>query len=148
MEFARLRLPVEQVFITENTVNGLSFPDVPGGLVIFGLGYSLERLGEVPWLASSRLHYWGDLDTHGFAMLDRLRSAFPRARSLLMDRETLLRHEALWGEEPEQHPGGLGRLTGDEAELFRELQLNRWGRRVRLEQERIAYSWLERALAG
>jgi hypothetical protein len=30
--------PLERVFITENEINGLAFPDVPGSLVIFGLG--------------------------------------------------------------------------------------------------------------
>jgi hypothetical protein len=146
-EFAGLSPPVERVFITENEVNGLVFPEVPRSLVIFGLGYSLERLGEVSWLASKHLYYWGDLDTHGFAMLDQLRAAFPHARSMLMDRETLLAHEALWVEEPEQHTGVLGRLTEVESALFRDLQQDRWRPRVRLEQERIRYGWLERALA-
>ncbi|MGV9668202.1 Wadjet anti-phage system protein JetD domain-containing protein [Nocardia niigatensis] len=27
--------------------------------------------------ASPRLLYWGDIDTHGFAILDRLRQSFP-----------------------------------------------------------------------
>jgi hypothetical protein len=147
-EFAGLRLPVKQVFVTENEINGLAFPDVPGSLVIFGLGYALERLGEVTWLASKRLYYWGDLDTHGFAMLDRLRAAFPQARSLLMDRETLMAHEPLWVEEREPHLGTLGRLTEAESTLFRDLQQDRFGERIRLEQERIRYGWLEHALAG
>lgn len=147
-EFAGLSPPVERVFITENEVNGLAFPDVPRSLVIFGLGYSLERLEEVSWLASKRLYYWGDIDTHGFAMLDRLRAAFPRALSMLMDRETLLGHEPLWVEEHEQHPGVLVRLTEAESELFQDLQQGRFGPRVRLEQERIRYGCLEQALAG
>jgi hypothetical protein len=146
-EFAALRLPVERVFITENEVNGFAFPDVPQSLVIFGLGYSLERLGEVSWLASTHLYYWGDIDTHGFAMLDRLRAAFPHARSMLMDPETLLEHEPLWVEEREQHPGVLVRLNEVESALFRDLQQGRFGPRVRLEQERIRYGWLEQALA-
>jgi hypothetical protein len=145
-ELARLRLSVERVFITENEVNGLAFPEVPGGLVVFGLGYSLERLGALPWLASSRLYYWGDIDTHGFAMLDRLRAVFPHAISMLMDRETFLAHRRLWVEERDPHPGQLDRLTESEAALFQDLQLHRFGTRRRLEQERIGYGWLERAL--
>lgn len=38
------------------------------------------------------VHYWGDLDTHGSAILDRLRAWLPQTRSFLMDRETLLDH--------------------------------------------------------
>jgi hypothetical protein len=147
-ELAGLHLPVERVFITENEVNGLAFPEVPGGFVVFGLGYSLERLGELSWLASKRLYYWGDIDTHGFAMLDRLRAVFPHALSMLMDRETFLAHETQWVEEREPHPGQLSRLTESEAALFQDLQLNRLGMRRRLEQERIGYGWLEQALAA
>jgi hypothetical protein len=68
-EFATLELPVERVFITENEINGLTFPSVPGSLVIFGLGYGLERLSEVRWLHRRALHYWGDIDTYGFHIL-------------------------------------------------------------------------------
>jgi hypothetical protein len=89
-EFAGLALPAEFAFITENEINGLAFPPVPKGLVIFGLGYSLDRLAEIAWLRTRKLYYRGDIDSHGFAILDRLRAAFPEARSLLMDRETLL----------------------------------------------------------
>ncbi len=42
----------------------------------------------------------GDIDTYGFAMLDRLRSYHPHIRSLLMDEATLLQHRPLWGREP------------------------------------------------
>jgi hypothetical protein len=68
-QFARLSSVAQRVFITENEINGLAFPDVPRGLVIFGLGYSLDLLFSAEWLRSLELHYWGDIDTHGFAML-------------------------------------------------------------------------------
>ena len=96
-EFAGLDLPVDRVFITENEINGLAFPDVPGSLVIFGLGYGLDRLSEVSWLHRREVHYWGDIDTYGFHILDRLRALFPAARSFLMDRETLLEHRVALG---------------------------------------------------
>lgn len=135
-----------QVFITENEINGLAFPDVPDAIVIFGLGYGLECLSELPWLHDRALTYWGDLDTHGFVMLDRLRASFPHARSLLMDRETLDAHRAFWVEEPSQHRGPVSRLTPDEHALFEDLLTGRFGDRVRLEQERIGYDWLVAAL--
>ena len=49
-QFAGLRPPVERVFITENRINGLAFPDVPRSLVVFGLGYGLDRLADIDWL--------------------------------------------------------------------------------------------------
>ncbi len=148
-QFAALKLPVERVFITENKVNGLAFPEVRGALVIFGLGYGLDRLKDIAWLQAVALHYWGDIDTHGFAILDRLRAAFPSARSFLMDRETLMRHRPLWGQEraPDRFEGNLSRLAAPEKALFHDLKHNRLGDRVRLEQERVSYGWLQQALA-
>jgi len=147
-EFASLDLPVERVFITENEINGLAFPGVPGSLVIFGLGYGLDRLSEVRWLHDRRLHYWGDIDTYGFHILDRLRARFPAAQSFLMDRETLLEHAPLWVRESNPYDGDLPRLTSAERDLYDDLRHNRLGERVRLEQERIPYGWLQRALGS
>ncbi len=147
-EFARLELPVSQVFITENRINGLAMPACAGTLVIFGLGYGLDRLSDIPWLARCRLWYWGDIDTHGFGILNRLRQILPNARSLLMDRETLLTHRRLWVREPAEHRylGEPGHLTPDERALFEDLRHDRLGERVRLEQERIGYGVVERAV--
>lgn len=146
VEFARLAVPVQRVFITENEVNGLAFPDVAGSMVIFGLGYGLELLSNAHWLGDRAIYYWGDIDTHGFAMLDRLRLSFPGAHSLLMDRETLLAHRALCVEETSSHEGPLARLTDAERSLFDDLRLGRHGERLRLEQERIAFGWLRQVL--
>jgi len=145
-QFANLSLPARRVFITENEVNGLAFPNVAYGLVVFGLGYGLDLLGGVDWLKDREIHYWGDIDTHGFAILDRLRAAFPNAQSLLMDRETLLVHRSLWVNEAVPHDAPLARLTDAERALFEDLRFNRIGERVRLEQERISFGWLQQAL--
>ncbi|MBI2392008.1 MAG: hypothetical protein HYV09_20620 [Deltaproteobacteria bacterium] len=136
-----------RVFITENELNGLSFPEIDDAVVIFGLGYGVESLAALPWLAERPIHYWGDLDTHGFVMLDRLRASFPSARSLLMDRETLLAHRASWVREPRQNTGPVPHLTQAEAALFDDLLHDRLGEKVRLEQERIGYGSLQRALS-
>ncbi len=99
-EFSRLSIDATRVFVVENEINGLAFPPVAGGLVIFGLGYAIDLIRAAEWLGRRELHYWGDLGTHGFAMLDRLRETFPDARSLLMDRNTLVANMALWGPAP------------------------------------------------
>ena len=147
-ELATLRLPLAQVFVTENEVNGLAFPDLPRSLVVFGLGYGVDLLFEVPWLKEARMRYWGDIDTHGFAMLNRLRTVYPQARSLLMDRETLLGHKRLWVREHKPHRGVLGHLTAAEQALYQDLQGDRLGTRVRLEQERVSYSRVKESLAA
>jgi hypothetical protein len=145
-EFARFEIGAGRAFITENEINGLAFPDVPGGVVIFGLGYGLDRLSEAGWLHELPLHYWGDIDTHGFAMLDRVRAIFPNAESLLMDRETLGAHSPLWVRESSPYTGELARLRNGERALYDDLRFNRLGRQVRLEQERIGFRWVERAI--
>ena len=145
-EFARLRLNPGVVFITENEVNGLAFPNVPDAMVVFGLGYSLDRLAGAGWLRQSRLIYWGDIDTHGFAMLARLRAYFPEVESILMDEATLLAHQTFWASEERPFPGDLTRLTEPEHRLFEDLKGGRFGDGVRLEQERIAYGELLTAL--
>jgi hypothetical protein len=118
----------------------LAFPDVPDGLVIFGLGYGLDLLSDAAWLKDRQVFYWGDIDTHGFSMLDRLRAIFPKARSFLMERETLMEHRALWVKETVPHVGMLARITDDERALFDDLRTDRLGERVRLEQERISFA--------
>ena len=145
-QFAELEPSVRRVFITENEINGLAFPYVPDAAVIFGLGYAIERLADVRWLRDRTIHYWGDIDTHGFAILDRLRAAFPEASSLLMDRETLMQHQSLWVQEETPHLGSLPRLSADEQDVFEALVADRFGVRVRLEQERVGYGWVTRAL--
>ncbi len=147
-QFGRLQLPVKRVFITENKINGLAFPDSSAALVIFGLGYGLDRLKEISWLRNVAIYYWGDIDTHGFAILNRLRAAFPSATSWLMDRETLMEHRKLWGEEPaaDRFTGKLTRLNKEEQALFDDLRSNRLASGVRLEQERIGFGWLKKAL--
>ena len=144
-EFAALALDVDQVFITENEINGLAFPAHPRSIVVFGLGYGLDRLTGIDWLARARCWYWGDIDTHGFAILNRLRAHLPGVRSFLMDRATLDAHRELWGQEPEDRRfrGELSRLEAGEQDLYRALRDDVFAPRVRLEQERIRFAWLQ-----
>lgn len=140
--FAALALPVERVFVTENETNFLAFPPVPRALVVFGAGYGWDALARAAWLHRCQLRYWGDIDTHGFAILDQLRGHFPHAASFLMDRQTLLAHRAHWGEEPEPARHDLPRLTTQEAEVYDDLRFDRLRPRLRLEQERVGFGWV------
>jgi hypothetical protein len=144
--FARLEIPAEKVFITENEINFLAFPPVREAIVIFGAGYGFENLASVNWLHDRKIHYWGDLDTHGFAILNQLRKFFPHAASLLMDRETLMQHQELWGTEPFPETGTLSHLTSEENALYDQLRQNDLGHHIRLEQEKIGFEWLVEAL--
>ncbi|OGB28367.1 MAG: hypothetical protein A3F78_21350 [Burkholderiales bacterium RIFCSPLOWO2_12_FULL_61_40] len=146
--FEQLDLPVNRVFITENEVNFLAFPPLPGSMVIFGAGYGFEVLAGARWLHQRDVFYWGDIDTHGFAILDQLRAQFPQVQSLLMDKATLLAHATQWGEEPQPVLRDLPRLTVEERAVFDALRDNRLRVGLRLEQERIGFDWLQKNLAA
>lgn len=141
---------LEKVFITENKINGLAFPQQKNAMVIFGLGYGIHSLKQVPWLAQRQLWYWGDIDSHGFAMLSQLRSYFPTVKSLLMDEATLLQSRDLWGQEPasSRHKAKtLPCLTDEEQQLFDQLQTDYWAPALRLEQERLPFFLLTEKLS-
>lgn len=147
-ELARLDPKVYRVVVLENEVTYLAFPALADSLVMFGGGYTVSAAGSLPWLAGKEVWYWGDLDTHGFAILDRLRRHCPSARSLLMDRATLLDHRDRWGTEPGPTRAHLDHLTHAESDLYRDLVEDVFGPSVRLEQERISWAAVESALAG
>jgi hypothetical protein len=68
--FSTLAANVDRVFMTENEINFLSFPSVAGAMVVFGAGYGFDKLGIANWLGRCDVVYWGDIDTHGFAILN------------------------------------------------------------------------------
>jgi hypothetical protein len=145
-DLATLAPPVRHVFITENQINGLSFPNLAESMVIFGLGYGVEMLSTLEWALHVRITYWGDIDTHGFHILDRLRALFPQVRSILMDRATLLAHRGAWVTEPKPYRGELTQLTEGEREVVGDLREDRYGKQIRLEQERVGFGMAELAI--
>jgi len=141
-ELAAADLSVRTAVIVENEITYLSVPVPAGGVVLWGKGFDVSRPGSLPWLRDVEVQYWGDLDTHGFAILHRLRAWLPQTRSFLMDRDTLLAHRDRWGREPTPTAARLDRLTLEEAGLYGELVEDRHGENVRLEQERLDWRWV------
>jgi hypothetical protein len=137
---------VARAYILENEVTYLAFPLAADAIAFFGDGYAVNVLANLSWIADLELCYWGDVDTHGFAILNRLRSRFPHARSILMDRETLLAHESQWVTEKTPTRAVLNLLTPPEQSLYHDLICNTLGPAVRLEQERVSFASLEHAL--
>ena len=146
-ELAALLLPVTTVFVVENQASYLAFPEMPEAIVVFGGGFAVTTLELVPWLAEKEVVYWGDIDTHGFAILDRLRERVPGARSILMDSSTLLAHRDQLTNEPNPTNASLHHLTEEESDLYRDLIEDRYGSAVRLEQERVRFGLLRDAVA-
>lgn len=154
-QLAGLQLPLARVFVTENEVNALAFPELPDSVLLFGQGYALDVLGQIPWLHKQPLYYWGDIDTHGFAILNRLRTYLPHTQSMLMDHSTLLQHQALWGQEPADTActSELPLLTCEEQSLYQALRENSLCNddgqpfnNLRFEQEQAGFNWLQHYL--
>ena len=145
-ELAELELDAETVFVVENEITYLAFPTVPNSIVVFGSGFSLAALRDIPWMDSREIVYWGDVDTHGFDILHRLRARFKSVQSIMMDHQTLLAHPRQWVNEPSPTNRALTNLNDAEWALYHDLIEDRYGQAVRLEQERVRFSWLQQAL--
>jgi hypothetical protein len=148
VDFGRLNIDVKDVFVVENEVSFLAFPSCPSAVCVWGAGSGLEHLAMAPWLARARVIYWGDLDTHGFAILEQLRAVLPAARSMLMDRSTFEACQDRWGTEEVQVTRELPLLSAVEKEAYDLLRDQRLGRNLRLEQELIPQHLLTEALRG
>ena len=135
-DIADFQPPHRRIFITENKVNGYTFPDAEDSLILFGMGYGVLEMAEsAPWLADKEIYYWGDLDHDGFNILSNLRKVLPEMKihSFLMDKETLLAYV-----DPKVKDTGNTTtipdcLTVSEKMAWKLIHDNGW----RLEQERI-----------
>ncbi|WP_255767644.1 Wadjet anti-phage system protein JetD domain-containing protein [Pseudarthrobacter sulfonivorans] len=145
--FTSLRLMVDTVIATENQVNFLALPEQAGTLALYGGGYGFSSLRHADWLRDCRILYWGDVDTHGFRILDQLRAVHPHVQSVLMDEETLLAHRDAWVAEPAPSTAALSRLTPEESAMYVGLGNGRFGTGVRLEQELVNWDWALKRLS-
>lgn len=151
-EVARMGLRVRSAIIVENLETGLALPDFEGTVAFMRLGHAVSELAHIPWLGPDQLGdavehrqlpqllYWGDIDTHGFAILSRARGIFSRLQSVLMDYSTFLAGQSLWVTEstPNRAEDFL-HLTTSERDMYVGLRENKWGMNLRLEQERLSW---------
>lgn len=143
-EFRALRLGGRRVFIIENLTTFLTFPNQPDSIAIWGGGFAVTLLGGTDWLHNKQLYYWGDLDAHGFLILNQFREYFPQTQSLLMDRATFDAHKHLITKGETTPVAELPHLTAEERSLFQWLNQNGW----RVEQERLGEEWVKKGLAA
>lgn len=134
--------------VVENLTTLYCLPDLPHTVAFHGGGYAVDALSGIAWLLSIPILYWGDLDSNGFAILDRLRHHHPHVVSLMMDPETLRLHEELCVVEASPHRGRLECLTSAEQGALDMLLSGEEA--LRIEQERIAWDYalacIERAV--
>lgn len=137
-ELAGLALAPTTVLVLENLESLLALPPLPGGVAAHGSGFAVGALAQLPWVRRTRVLYWGDLDSNGFAILHAFRSKLDTVESVLMDAETLHAHRELWVAEPKPARGSYPTLDAEESAAFDAL---RDAGDVRLEQERIPWEY-------
>lgn len=126
--------------IVENLETGIALPDIPGCIALMKLGLAVSVVGKLPWLNEIPVVYWGDLDTHGFVILERAREVLPQLTSILMDVETIVSYLSLAGTDPKQHPKiELAHLKPTERAVYDGLYADTWGTKLRIEQERLPW---------
>lgn len=134
-QFCDLSIPVNKVFVVENLVNFLTFPQIPDAIVVWGKGYAVSAIKDSLMLKSSVLYYWGDLDAQGFEILSQFRGYFPQTQSFLMDKNTFDKYF-------EGDSGTIRNvsvelnLTREERSLYEFIKNNNY----RLEQEKVPQS--------
>lgn len=139
------------VLMVENLATFLSLPETSpgsGAVVVWTKGYAVDLVAQLSWLTGARLLYWGDLDSDGFAILNQLRAALPAevtVKSVLMDTATVDRFVHLGVPDPGDVGRVLSRLNAAEQQARDQLVTNG---RLRIEQERVAWTYAMDQLAG
>ncbi len=133
---AALDVRPDVIYVFENLESVVAMPEVTGAVVVHGSGFAVDRLGRIPWIRDGRIVYWGDLDSNGFAILNRLRSHCSNVQTVLMDEEVLIEHRDLWVAEPTPATGEFTYLLPAELKVL--MRLAELGD-VRLEQERLTW---------
>lgn len=123
------------ILIVENRTSFLALPDIDSLMVVNGSGFGARRLGGATWLEDKHILYWGDMDVHGFHILDSFRVHCPHTESILMDMPTARAYVDL-GVEDKNATFPYTHLTKTERNAIDFLKENN----LRIEQERIMLS--------
>jgi len=146
------------VLIVENRDCRLWFPGLADTVVVEGDGRAAAtNLREINWITrATRVVYWGDIDSDGFAILDNLRSEMSlrgvSVESILMDEAARVRYVHLGvdrdrkGRLLQPSAARLANLTPDEADCYAAIATAGPAVTRRIEQERIDLADAQRAL--
>lgn len=135
-EFVNHSISCKRVFIIENKMNFLTFPEMSNSIAIWGKGFAVEGLKQATWLTDKEIYYWSDLDAQGFQMLSQLRSYFAQTKSFLMDKNLLERFREFVVKGTTAKIEKLDNLSEDESVVLNSIR----SQNIRLEQERIPQS--------
>ncbi len=147
-EFKKLNIECENIFIVENKITTLSFPQVKNSMVIFGSGYGIEILRDVECLKSKKLFYWGDIDRDGFAILSQARAYYEHLRSIFMDEELIKRFSIYATKDTnlKKTKKILPNLNEQELIIYDRLVDDYYAKNFRLEQEKVHIDYIKEKL--
>ena len=131
-ELATTPLPASHIVVVENEQCQYQLPELADTIAILGSGLNLNWLNNLNF-NTSKIAYWGDMDTWGLKMLAMATKQQPAITPILMDSETFNKNQQHAVAEP-QHAGNEvpPGLNHNQAELYQKLiQLPKG----RLEQE-------------
>lgn len=144
-DFEKLEVSTRNILITENKMNFLTLPAFTSTIAVWsGGGFNVSYLKNITWLSAKRIVYWGDIDEHGFQILNQLRSYYPTAQSTMMDMATYKEFEAFAGTGFRNKTENLSLLTPEENDVFKLLKMS--AAKNRLEQEKIPQWYVDRCL--
>lgn len=133
--------------VVENADSRLFFPARQGTVVVGGAGMaSASSLARTPWLSGVPILYWGDIDYHGFCIVNAIRASGMQISTVCMDMATVRRYRVLGGDDPGQSATGARRpealllLTADERAVVDIITADDYTGPRRIEQERIPFS--------
>ena len=81
---------IQKIFIVENEINYLTFPEIKNSMVIWWAGFKVNILKNTKFLKEKNIFYWWDIDAHWFKILANLRKYFPQTKSIFMDEKIFL----------------------------------------------------------
>jgi hypothetical protein len=142
-EFELLEIGCNKILITENKMNFLTLPNLTSTIALWsGGGFNVKYLSQIEWIKAIEVYYWGDLDTHGFQILNQVKSYFPQTKSVMMDKLTFDENTDYVVSGSVTGNYRLDYLNQEELELYEYLKHNNF----RLEQERISQEFSENYL--
>jgi hypothetical protein len=141
--FKTFELNVKRIFIVENETLFLTFPLQENDLCLYAGGYGILACKDSNLLFCSQIYYFGDLDEHGFAILDKFRALYGQTQSFCMDLKTLQDHQS-YLVNGKTYPSEYRNLNTEELATLTALQSPQ-GPKL-LEQEHISHSYLLKRL--
>jgi len=137
-EFNNFHSHCDNIFVAENLMNFLTLPYLTKTIAIWsGGGFNVSHLKGIEWLKNKQFYYWGDIDAHGFQILNQFRTYFSNTIAVMMDEETLSSFTSASGQPATNQ--NLQRLTESEFKLYNHLRQNN----IRLEQEKITQTFAD-----